>query len=155
MPPFLAQITISGDAKMSGVFEACLDPAEAGRSARERAEARPADAPPPLTGCASSAKVQPGGAIHHELSCDRAKGAAADVRFVSDGTLSDLHMHMVRTALDPATGALKTTAFDGRMVNEGPCPANLKPGEMRQPGGPVMDAEQAREILRLTRGQAE
>jgi hypothetical protein len=29
MPPFFARITISGDAKMTGVFETCTDPAAA------------------------------------------------------------------------------------------------------------------------------
>jgi hypothetical protein len=58
MPPFFARITISGDSKMKGVFEECMDP----RSARARA--RPVEAPPPLTGCTSGHEMRrPGGPI--------------------------------------------------------------------------------------------
>ena len=46
-PPFLERITSSGDTKMAGVFEACIDLEAAGKSAQARAKARPVDAPSP------------------------------------------------------------------------------------------------------------
>ena len=154
MPPFLARITMSGDPKMQGVFESCMDPAAAGRSARERAKARPAGAPPPLTGCVTSQAMRPGGAIHHELSCDRAKGAKASFRLVSDGTPSDLRMHVERDDVAGATGGRKTMVIDSHVVRLGPCPADLKPGQMRRPGGPVLEKTQAARVLQGARGAA-
>jgi len=154
MPPFLARITISGDARMSGVFEECMDPQGARKSAEARASARPADAPPPVAGCANSHEMRPDGSIHGEVSCDRAKGAKASFRMVSDGTPGDLRMHMERDDLDAATGARKTTTYDSHMVRLGPCPADLQPGQMRRPGGPIIEKGEAARLLEATRGAA-
>jgi hypothetical protein len=154
MPPFLARITISGDTKMSGVFEHCVDPAAPSKSAQARAKARPAGAPPPLTGCTSTHDMRPDGSIHGEMSCDRAKGATASFRMTSDGTANDMHMHMERYDLDPATGAPKTTIYNTHVVRLGPCPADLKPGQMRRPGGPVIEPGEAARLLEGARGAA-
>jgi hypothetical protein len=143
MPPYLARFTFSGDTKMSGVFEECVDLTAAQKSARARAEARPADAPPPMTGCTDAHEVRPDGSIHQEMSCDRAKGAKASFRMVSDGTPSDLCMHMERFGFDSATGAPKTTVNDSHTVRLGPCPADLEPGQMRRLGGPILDTGEA------------
>lgn len=146
MPPFLARMTISGDAKMTGVFESCMDLQSA------RARPRPVDAPPPLTGCTDGHEIRPDGSIHHEMSCDRAKGAKGSFRMVSDGTLSDLRMHVERYDVDAATGAPKTTTYDSHMVRLGPCPADLEPGQMRRPGGPIIDRGEAERLLEDARG---
>jgi hypothetical protein len=154
MPPYFARITISGDAPMSGVFEHCVDPAAASKSAQARAKARAPDAPPPLTGCTRSHEMQPGGSIHNEMSCDRAKGAQSSFRMVSDWTPNDLRMHIELYGFDPATKAPKTTAYDSRLVRLGPCPADLKPGQMRRPGGPILDKVEAARLLEDARGAA-
>jgi hypothetical protein len=154
MPPFFARITISGDTKMTGVFESCMDPAGALKSAQARAKARPAATPPPLTGCTSAHEMRPDGSIHRQMSCDRAKGAKASFRMISDGTPNDLRMHMERYDSDSATGAPKTTISDGHMVRLGPCPADLKPGQMRRPGGPIIDRGEAASLLEGARGAA-
>lgn len=138
MPPYLARITISGDAKMSGEFEECVDPAARAKSARERAKVRPADAPPPLTGCSRTNQMQPGGSFHNEMSCDKAKGAQASFRMISDGTLNDLRMHIER--YDSSGRTQKT---DSRLVRLGPCPADLKPGQMRRPDGRILETSEA------------
>jgi hypothetical protein len=153
-PPYLARITISGDTKMTGVFEECVDPTAARKSARARAEARPADAPPPMTGCTDAHEIRPDGSIHHEMSCDRAKGAKASFRIISEGTPNDLRVHTERYDSDSATGAPKTTISDSHMVRLGPCPADLKPGQMRRPGGPIIDRGEAARLLGGARGAA-
>lgn len=150
MPPFFARITISGDTRMSGVFEQCVDTEEASKSAQARA----ADAPSPLTGCTHSHEMEPSGSIHNEMSCDRAKGAKSSFRLVSDGTPNDLRMHVERYDFDSATKAPKTTAYDSHMVRLGPCPADLKPGQMRRPGGPIIDKGDTARLLQDARGAA-
>ena len=145
-PPYFARITMSGDSKMSGVFEACLDPAAVVRSARARAEARPANAPSPMTGCTNAHQMKPNGSIHTEISCDQAKGAKYSFRMVSDGTLTDLRIHRELYGGPSATGAAKTAVYDSRLVRLGACPADLKPGQMRRPGGPVIDPSQAKAL---------
>lgn len=154
MPPFLARITSSGDTKLTGVFEECMDPAAAGKSAQAQARARPVDAPPPLTGCTAGHEMRPEGSIHGEVSCDRAKGAKGSFRMVSDGTPSDLRMHVERYGFDAATGAPKTTIYDTHMVRLGPCPADLEPGQMRRPGGPIIDRAEAARLLEDAQGAA-
>jgi hypothetical protein len=154
LPPFLERMTITGDPKMSEVFEACIDMAARAKSARARAEARKADAPSPVTGCTNANNMKPDGSIHTEMSCDQAKGAKTTFRVVSDGTPGDLRVHSEMHGVDPATGAAKTMISDSHLVRLGACPADLKPGQMRRPGGPVIDAEGAREILSHTPGQA-
>lgn len=144
MPPFLARITISGDAKMSGEFEACVAPGARAKAARERAKARPPDGPPPLTGCSATNRVQPGGSFHNEMSCDKAKGAHASFRIVTDGTLNDLRTHMER--YDSTPGA-RTIVIDSHLVRLGPCPADLKPGQTRRPDGKILETGEASRLL--------
>ncbi|MGZ6018423.1 MAG: hypothetical protein ACXWKO_07115 [Phenylobacterium sp.] len=143
MPPYFARITISGDAKMSGVFEECMDPAATFKAARERSKARPADAPPPLTGCTNSHEMRPDGAIHTEMRCDQAKGAKASFRRTSDGTLNEVRSHV--EWFD--AGTRKTTVIDSHMVRLGPCPPDLKPGQRRRPGGPVIEPGKTPRLL--------
>jgi hypothetical protein len=151
-PPYLARITISGDTKMAGVFESCMGPAAALKSAQARAEARPAGAPPPLTGCTNAIEMRPDGSTHIEISCDRTTGAKASFRRVSDGTPNDLRSHTELYDFDPAAGGPKTIVFDTHMVRLGPCPADLKPGQMRRPGGPIIEAGEASRLLDGARG---
>ena len=152
MPPFLARFTVSGDPKRSGVFEECVDPAADRRSSQARAKVRAADAPPPLTGCTAGHQMRPDGSIHGEISCDRAKGAKSSFRMVSDGTPSDVRVHVERYDFDSATKAPKTTIYDSHMVRLGPCPADLKPGQMRRPGGPIIDRGEAARLHEGARG---
>jgi hypothetical protein len=179
MPPFLARITMSGDPRMSGEFESCMDPA--GRTAEARAKARAAGAPPPSAGCANSHEMRPDGSMHTEMSCgpagplagctsthemrpdhsvhselicDKAKGAKAGFHMMSDGTPNDLRMHVERSDPDAAAGAPKITIVDSRTVRLGPCPADLKPGQMRRPGGPVIEKGEASRVLEGSRGAA-
>ena len=147
MPPFLARITSSGDTRMQGVFEECIDPVA--RSAQARALVRPSVTLPPLTGCTNGYERRPDGSIHHETICDPAKGAKVGLRMVSDSTLGNVRMHVERTVVGPATGVSKTTVYDTQMVQLGPCPADLKPGQMRRPGGPVIGPDEA---ARLRKG---
>jgi hypothetical protein len=151
MPPYLTRITISGDPKMSGVFEVCVDPAALAQSARERARARPAGAPPPLTGCTQTNQMQPGGSFHSEISCDKAKGAPASLRIVSDGGAGDLRTHMER--YDSSSGMQKAIVFDSHLVRLGRCPADLKPGLMRRPDGTVIETGEASRLLDSARGE--
>ncbi len=71
---------------------------------------------------------------------------------VSDGTPSDLRMHVERYDFDAATGAPKTTTYDSHMVRLGPCPADLEPGQMRRPGGPIIDRGAVAWLLEDARG---
>jgi len=150
MPPFFARITISGDPRMSGVFETCEDPAALRKAARERAAARPADAPSPMTGCTTSHEPRPGGSMHIEMSCDQAKGAKASFRRTSDVTPNDVRSHM--ELHDPTPGSAKTIIVDSHMVRLGPCPPDLKPGQTRRQGGPVIAADEASRLLSGVRG---
>jgi len=152
MPPFLARITVSGDTKMKGLFENCVAPQTAAKSAQTRGISRPTGAPAPLTGCINGHEIRPDGSIHHEMSCDRAKGAERSFRLVSDGTPSDLRIHVERYDLDPVTGASKTTTYDSHMVRLGPCPSDLEPGQVRLPGGPIIDRGEAARLLEDVRG---
>jgi hypothetical protein len=88
------------------------------------------------------------------MSCDRAKGAKVSARVVSDGTLNDLRVHIERSDPDAAPGAPKTTIYDSHMVRLGPCPADLKPGQMRRPGGPIIERGEAAQLLERARGEA-
>jgi hypothetical protein len=152
MPPFFARITISGDAKMSGVFESCTDPAATIRTAQARAKAGPADAPSPVAGCSHTSEVRTDGSVHIEMRCDRAKGARASFHMTADGTANDLRNHTETYAFDSVTGEPKTTVHDSHMVRLGPCPADLKPGQVRRPGGPVIDKGEAARLLEGARG---
>jgi hypothetical protein len=149
MTPFLARVTISGSGKMkvAGVFEYCADPA-APRSAQARAKARPAGAPPRLTGCTFANEMRQNGAIHTQMSCDRAKGAKASFRATGDGTPNDMrtHMELYDSGSRPAIAII-----DSRMVRLGTCPADLKPGQMRRPGGPIIERAEAARLLDSTR----
>jgi hypothetical protein len=58
--PFLLRIITSGAPPLGGEMESCVDPQAMMASARERVKARPADAPPPLTGCTRSHDIRPG-----------------------------------------------------------------------------------------------
>lgn len=151
-PPYFARVTISGDAEMTGVFETCTDPAATLKSAHARAMARPADAPPPMTGCVHAVEMRPDGAVHIEMSCDRAKGAKASFRMVSEGTPNDLRTHTER--YETAAGALKTAIYDSHLVRLGPCPADLKPGQTRRPGGPIVDSGETKRLLKIARSAA-
>ncbi|MFL5298485.1 MAG: hypothetical protein ACJ798_19070 [Phenylobacterium sp.] len=145
MPPYFARMTISGESKMNGVFEVCMDPAAASKAAVARAEARPPDAPRFLTGCTSAHAIRPDGSMHMEMTCDRAKGAKASFRMISDGTTNDLR---TRSELyDSAAGAPKTIVIDRHIVRLGPCPADLKPGQMRRPGGPALGPGEASRLF--------
>jgi hypothetical protein len=148
MPPYFARTTISGDTRITGVFEECVDPAASLRSADARAKARPAGAPPPLTGCTNSLETRPDGSMHTEISCDQAKGAKASFRRTSDGTLNDVRSHS--EWFD--AGTRKTTVIDSHMVRLGPCPADLKPGQRRRVGGPVIEPGEASRLLDDARG---
>jgi hypothetical protein len=178
MPPFLARITMSGDPAMSGVFESCMDPS--GNAAGARARTRSSDAAPPRTACTNTHEIRPDGSIHTEmncdkaagpltgctdthdmrpdrsihgeLSCDKANGAKASFRMVSDGTPDDLRIHVERP--DTAAGGSKIIMLDSRTVRLGPCPADLKPGQMRRPGGPVIERAEASRVLDGARGVA-
>lgn len=153
MTPYFARFTISGEPRISGEFEVCSDPASAVRSAEGRA-ARPADAPPPLTGCTTANQVQPGGAIHTEISCDPAKGAKTAFHMVRDGTPNDMRMHTEVRTLDPATGVTKTVSYQSHFVRLGSCPADLQPGQMRRLGGPIIEKAEASRILDSALGMA-
>ena len=153
-PPFLLRITISGAPQATGVFERCVDLQADLKSARARAKARPAGAAAPLAACVNVSEARPGGSIHHELSCDRAKGAKSSFRMVSDGTWTDLRMHLERYDIDPASGVRKTTTSDSRAVSLGPCPADLAPGQVRRVGGPILGGVEARRVLAAAGGAA-
>jgi hypothetical protein len=140
MPPYVARITISGDARMTGVFEECVDPAARLADAKARVKARPAGAPPPMTGCTTAREVRPGGSIHHEMSCDRAKGAEGTFRVVSDGTPDDLRLHVERY------GAAKPVVTDSHLVRLGPCPPTSSQARY---GGPA-DRSSTRPRRRLS-----
>jgi hypothetical protein len=86
------------------------------------------------------------------MSCDRAKGATASFRRTSDGTPNDLRTHAELYDSDPAATARKTVTIDSHMVRLGPCPADLKPGQMRRVGGPVIEPGEASRLLDGARG---
>ena len=96
--------------------------------------------------------MRPDGSVHSEMSCDRAKGARISFRMVSDGSPGDLRLHVERHDVDAATGAPKTTTVDTRTVRLGPCPADLKPGQIRRPGGSIIDSGEAGRLLGDARG---
>jgi len=45
-------------------------------------------------------------------------------------------------------------ALSRRLVRLGPCPADLKPGQMRRPGGPIVDGGETERLLKIARGAA-
>jgi hypothetical protein len=151
--PYLIRLTITGVPSSGGAMESCVDPQAMLASARERVKARPAGAPSPLTGCTHSHEARPGGAMHTEMRCDRAAGARMSYRMTADGTPDDLRSHTETYGFDPATGAPKTTVRDSHMVRLGPCPSDLKPGQIRTADGKVIDASaQLARILERARG---
>jgi hypothetical protein len=143
MPPYFARITITGDAKNTGVFEECVDPAATLKSGEARAKARSADAPSAMTGCAVSHETRPDRSIHTEISCDQAKGAKASFRRTSDGTPNEVRSHAELYDSGSDAGARKTTTIDSHLVVLGPCPADLKPGQRRRVGGPIIEPGEA------------
>jgi hypothetical protein len=151
--PYLMRVTTSGAPPLGGEMESCVDPQAMMASARERAKARPADAPPPLTGCTRSHEIRPGGMVHTEMRCDRAAGARMSYWMTTDGTPNDLRSHTETYGFDGITGAPKTTVRDSHALRLGPCPRDLKPGQIRTASGRVIDnsAEMAR-ILERARG---
>jgi hypothetical protein len=44
-----------------------------------------------------------------------------------------------------------TAIVDSRVVRLGTCPADLKPGQMRRPGGPIIERAEAARLLDSTR----
>jgi hypothetical protein len=151
--PYLLRVTTTG-ASPVGEMESCVDPKAMRAAAAERAKARPADAPPPLTGCTRSHEKRADGAMHIEMRCDRAAGARMSYFMTTDGTSGDLRSHVETYGFDPITGAPKTTVRDSHAVRLGPCPPDLKPGQIRTASGRVIDGsgELARILERARTG---
>ena len=93
----------------------------------------------------------PGGSFHSEISCDKAKGAQASLRMVSDGAAGDLRTHFER--YDSSSDMQKAIVVDSHLVRLGPCPADLKPGLMRRPDGTVIETGEASRLLDRARGE--
>jgi hypothetical protein len=135
-------------------MESCVDPKAALASAKERAKARPADAPAPLTGCTRSHDKRTDGTVHMEMRCDRAAGGRMSYFMTTDGTTDNFRSHTETYGFDPITGAPKTMVRDSHVVRLGPCPADLKPGQIRRANGTVIDTsgELARMLERARTG---
>jgi hypothetical protein len=93
-----------------------------------------------LAGCATKNVRGAGGALHFEMTCDKAAGASASFRMVSD--IAPGMREMRRHSESPADPALGRPAMvsDSRMVQLGDCPAGLKPGEVLMDDGTKVDA---------------
>jgi hypothetical protein len=99
-----------------------------------------ADDPKPLSkGCTHRVERQPDGAVHMEMTCDKAAGAATTSHLVmdADSQMKELRQHM-EMELDVFQPPRKVVS-DTRMAQVGACPADLKPGEMRMPDGQKVD----------------
>jgi hypothetical protein len=89
-------------------------------------------------GCTNSRETKAEGAMRMEMRCDKAAGAFATSRMVIEGTLKDMHQHM-DMELDLGASAPKTVSTDAHFVDAGPCPADMKSGQMRTADGKVVD----------------
>jgi len=135
--PYLQRMTSTGGPVDMGPVETCVDPAAMRKMAELRRSRAPA--PTPLVGCTTSRNGQPGGSMHFEMTCDRAKGARSSYHMVSERTQNDSHIHTETHGYDPITGAPKTTVRDVHIVRLGDCPSDLKPGQMRTKNGTVIN----------------
>jgi hypothetical protein len=88
------------------------------------------------------------------MRCDRAAGARMSYSMTTDGTPDNLRSHVETYGFDPITGAPKTTVRDSHVVRLGPCPPDLKPGQIRTANGKVIDTsgELARMLERARTG---
>ncbi len=90
-------------------------------------------------GCATKVH-RDNGSFSLEQICDEAKGAITTSRSLLSGTMDEVHRHMeiVLPGLGPH-GADKTVVRDSRMTYIGDCPAEVKPGQLVQANGEVLD----------------
>lgn len=148
--PYLERMTSSGGPVDLGPLESCVDPAALHRMIELRRSSGPA--PKPLVGCTHSGGRQPDGSLRYEMTCDRAKGARSSYHMVRAGTPGDMHSHTETYGFDPNTGAPKTTVRDVHIVRLGPCPPDLKPGQIRTSDGAIMNAPSPEQLMeRLSR----
>jgi hypothetical protein len=150
--PRLFKVTMTGSLRPPGPgLEECMGGADLAKRVGEIASRpRPAGAPPPGAGCTHSRVTRPDGSFHSEIRCDVAAGAARTYRTTTDGSIKDIRSHTENVITDPQTGVSRTQTRDSRMQDVGPCPANMKSGEVRTADGRIMDP--AAELARLRAG---
>lgn len=149
--PYLQKMTLSGgDPRLNGEFETCVAPL----AVMKEVTSRPRPATSPRIGCSHVHEIRPDGAAHLETVCDRAKGAPTSYRVTTDGTPGDMRTHSEWFNRDDATGAAKTTVRDSHVVRLGPCPAELKPGQVRRVGGPILASGDAMRLVEEAHGLA-
>ena len=152
--PYLQRITSTGGAADLGPIDTCIDPGALRRMIELRRTSAPA--PKPLVGCTHSGGRQPDGSVRYEMTCDRANGARSSFHMVRTGTPGDMRSHTETYGFDPNTGAPKTTIRDTHIVRLGPCPPDLKPGQMRMGDGTIMNGPSPEQLMqRLARRRDE
>jgi hypothetical protein len=90
-------------------------------------------------GCTEARETHEDGSLRVEIKCDKAAGAMMTSRTVVEGTVKDMRRHTEIEMDLGAAGAPKTMSTDWHMVDAGECPANMKPGQLRNANGEISD----------------
>jgi hypothetical protein len=136
--PQLFEITATRDGQPLPGARSCLDAA----AVKQLASVAPAPADRPRLarpGCVTAATYRPDGSFRTERICEAAKGAPFDSRGVTEGTVS-LMRNRLEVTLSLGSGPARRIVGETVVRRVGPCPADLKPGEMRLSDGRVVSA---------------
>lgn len=91
-------------------------------------------------GCTDKFDNAASGVLFHERTCRRADGATRDSYARESGTLNEMHNHVEMTVPNATgRGPDRHIVSDTTMTYLGPCPANLKPGQLVDRDGKIRD----------------
>ncbi len=100
---------------------------------------RPRATPTSATGCTLIHKTHADGSFYYERTCNRQAGAARTMHMVVEGTAKDMRQHIEFVQESSPSDEPRIVSTDIHSVDIGPCPANLKPGQIRGPNGQITD----------------
>jgi Protein of unknown function (DUF3617) len=113
--------------------------------------AKPAQAPASSQGCTRTHTMTADGWVKVDMVCDKAKGAArtSHMTIESRGGAGG-EMGESRARMETQTevgGVVRTQVMQTHTTPLGPCPADLKPGQMRGADGKVVDVGAAAAVV--------
>jgi hypothetical protein len=116
----------------------CMGAEFMGSLMRDEAQ-RPHATPSSATGCTLIHKTHPDGSFYYERTCNKQAGAARTMHLVMEGTSKDMRQHIEFVQESSPSEEPRIVSTDMHSVDIGPCPANLKPGQIRGPSGQIID----------------
>ncbi len=119
-------------------IEMCMGAELVGNLMRDAA-LRPHSATRSATGCTLIYKTHTDGSFYYERTCDKQAGAARTMHVVMEGAPKDMRQHVEFVQDGSPSAEPQIVSTDMHSVDIGPCPANLKPGQILGPNGQITD----------------